>query len=462
MATINRDRQVQLKTKAEKYAQDGKWRKALELFEELQTDDPKNDRLMRRIGDMHFRMGDKSAAKSCYKKLADLYARNGFWAKAISTNKLVLELDPSDQEIQQSIVKLYSNMGIQSVPPKPRGDSPTVSPTISNVNEKNMDYYVSCVDLENEDPEVIEVGETLAPVPIPKVVPKPASKVTPKPVVGSGHLDFSSIPKEPESLFESVVELDDEVIQLEETTVSRERIRVPLFSDFGPHELTEILQHLSVRKVPADVLLCDVGQRGDSMYIIASGNLEVSVKNSKGEKNIIAHLSTGEFFGEFGLLSDGKRHATVITKTPSELLEITKNDFREISEKFPKVLAVLDRHYRNRLVDTILSQNELFKDLMRDERQAFITRFELRKIPTNTVLFREGDESGDLYFVKSGSLEVSIRRERDIIVIAHLSSGDFFGEIALLNNQKRTATIRAAANSEVLLLQKAVANEILH
>ena len=102
---------LKLKGKAEKFARAGKWKKALPIFVELTEIDPKNDRYLRRVGDCYLKIGDHANARVHYRHLATLYARNGFWAKAISVNKLILELDPNDLEAQNTIVELYSKYG---------------------------------------------------------------------------------------------------------------------------------------------------------------------------------------------------------------------------------------------------------------------------------------------------------------------------------------------------------------
>src|SRR6185436_5581985 len=118
MSPTDKEQIARLREKAEKQIQAGKWVKALELYDEIAKIDPKNDRVMLRLGDIYLKIGEKEQAKASYKRLSELYAKNGFWAKAISTSKLVLNLDPNDIDVRQSITQLYSNLGIQSNPSK--------------------------------------------------------------------------------------------------------------------------------------------------------------------------------------------------------------------------------------------------------------------------------------------------------------------------------------------------------
>ncbi|MBF8248667.1 MAG: cyclic nucleotide-binding domain protein [Bacteroidetes bacterium] len=70
------------------------------------------------------------------------------------------------------------------------------------------------------------------------------------------------------------------------------------------------------------------------------------------------------------------------------------------------------------------------------------------------VVFRQGDLGDTLYILLQGEAEVM--REDDGIekVIAHLQPGEFFGEMALLNQKTRGATIRCLKSTDVLTLKK--------
>jgi Cyclic nucleotide-binding domain len=65
-------------------------------------------------------------------------------------------------------------------------------------------------------------------------------------------------------------------------------------------------------------------------------------------------------------------------------------------------------------------------------------------------IFRQGDEGECAYFIRSGEVEVL----QDSKVIAKLSSGQYFGETALIRDAPRNATVRAVAKTEVAILGK--------
>ncbi len=70
------------------------------------------------------------------------------------------------------------------------------------------------------------------------------------------------------------------------------------------------------------------------------------------------------------------------------------------------------------------------------------------------IIFREGDEGDCAYFIRSGDVEVVQQTDETEAVVAKLSRGQYFGEIALIRNAPRSATIRAATRTEVSVLGK--------
>jgi len=86
----------------------------------------------------------------------------------------------------------------------------------------------------------------------------------------------------------------------------------------------------------------------------------------------------------------------------------------------------------------------LFKDIAEDEKAAVWARLEERRLRRGDVLFREGDSSKELFFIRSGTVIVSKHvKGRVEQVLARLGPGDFFGEMSLFDDQPRSATIQA-------------------
>jgi CRP/FNR family cyclic AMP-dependent transcriptional regulator len=87
---------------------------------------------------------------------------------------------------------------------------------------------------------------------------------------------------------------------------------------------------------------------------------------------------------------------------------------------------------------------------MKNEEQLF-WKFG-KSFPKGTVLFREGDLGRDMFIVQQGKVQVKKRVGSTEEILAELSAGEFFGEMALLIGLDRSATVEVIENSKLLVI----------
>jgi CPA1 family monovalent cation:H+ antiporter len=90
---------------------------------------------------------------------------------------------------------------------------------------------------------------------------------------------------------------------------------------------------LRARTVPAGTTIIRKGGRGDAMYFIASGRVEVESENDK------VVLQEGDFFGEIALLSREPRSAAVTALRATDLLVLDADDFLRLVDRLPDIGA---------------------------------------------------------------------------------------------------------------------------
>lgn len=123
--------------------------------------------------------------------------------------------------------------------------------------------------------------------------------------------------------------------------------RVPAFAGLDGAALAELVSLLRARKFPPDTIIIRKGDEGDSMYFIASGEVEVVLPQST------VRLAEGDFFGEVAVLGRIKRTATVIARRTSELLVLDAADVIKFMDQNPRVAAVL----RDAMAARVLAQD---------------------------------------------------------------------------------------------------------
>jgi len=77
------------------------------------------------------------------------------------------------------------------------------------------------------------------------------------------------------------------------------------------------------------------------------------------------------------------------------------------------------------------------------------------------VILQEGETGDEFYLVKSGTVRVSTRQGGDEVALANLQRGGFFGEVAVLSGQPRTASVTALEPVELVVFDKALIERLL-
>jgi CRP-like cAMP-binding protein len=232
--------------------------------------------------------------------------------------------------------------------------------------------------------------------------------------------------------------------------------RTPLFSDLSRGEFDRVFELLQSRVVEPGTVVVREGERGDSIFIVARGQARVSRRGGVGRDLEMAVLGPGDFFGEIGYFH-GERRATVTAVKKMQLLEMSKSDLDEAVLEFPRVREVLVKFYRERVLENLLSDSPLFHNIPLGDLRAFRDQFDYHEFRPGQVIVNEGDPGDSMFLIKSG--EVAVRTVHPVsgetVELAKLKGGDFFGEVSLIKNKPRTASVVALTPSEVMELSRA-------
>ncbi len=120
-----------------------------------------------------------------------------------------------------------------------------------------------------------------------------------------------------------------------------------LFKGLDSLEMVQVSKRVRRRTVAPDEIVATMGSVGSSLFMVRSGQLEVSVP--RGEtRELLGELGPGSHFGEISLIDHGPRSAEVRAKVESELLELEEGSFKELLD-FSADLK--ERLYNNLLLD---------------------------------------------------------------------------------------------------------------
>ena len=120
------------------------------------------------------------------------------------------------------------------------------------------------------------------------------------------------------------------------------------FRSLDQHTLSLMYSRMSDRHFEQGELLIRQGDKGDSLMVVADGEIEVSVIED-GEKHLLKHAGPGEVIGEMALLTDEPRSASVSAYTPVRAYVISAESFHELATRHPEISALLTLLLASRL-----------------------------------------------------------------------------------------------------------------
>ncbi|MGE0259979.1 MAG: cyclic nucleotide-binding domain-containing protein, partial [Alphaproteobacteria bacterium] len=110
----------------------------------------------------------------------------------------------------------------------------------------------------------------------------------------------------------------------------------PMFAGLDETELEAVVEVLRPRLLVPDEMIIRKGERGRSMFFIASGAVEVVLPAQR------VRLGSGDFFGEMALLSQAPRNADVVSLGYGRVLELARADFRRFLRDHPRARAEIE------------------------------------------------------------------------------------------------------------------------
>ena len=136
-----------------------------------------------------------------------------------------------------------------------------------------------------------------------------------------------------------------------------------LFEHVTEEDRASLAEFIDIRKLEAGETLFKTGEPGESLYIVRAGEVELFIRDTAGQKILLAIAGNGEVFGELALLDRGPRTATAMALADTELLELDREDLLLLFHKSPtaalRLLAAMSQMTRkaDELLRTRVSRN---------------------------------------------------------------------------------------------------------
>ncbi len=226
--------------------------------------------------------------------------------------------------------------------------------------------------------------------------------------------------------------------------------RVPLFVSVSDEELDNIANHLKLERFPAGEVIIREGEAGDKFYILERGKATVWRLDKNQVEQKIDEKGPGQYFGEVALVSSAPRNATVRAETPGSTLTLDYSDFNLCVRQYINLASQVDENVK---YSWLLRGMPIFDELPSQKLDQLAASLQPEPLKAGAVLFQEGDQADKFYIVESGEVVISRLVDGEKVEISRREPGEYFGEIALLQNRPRTATITASIDTHLLSLE---------
>jgi CRP-like cAMP-binding protein len=404
-----------LKDRASKAFGDGKLKDAIKLYQQAVEEDPTELACQIKIGDIYRRLGQRPQAVAAYEPVARHYAEDGMLLKAIAVCKLILTVDAAHTATQEMLADLYSK---RATPGRvSTADLPPLKPPPGKRQGGAIELNI---DEEDSEPMVVErtvpstpqvvVGHKVAPEAPPVIV---GSKVDGPPViVGTKSQPAPKAVGFAWPVSAGASESSEPAIEVEIGDV--EPAAAPAPPPAPP------------ASVPA--LGSRVGE--------AAPPLDPSRSGPADHRPLIVADASGSLESEFEIIDEP-------SQTPIELHKVARPE-------------------SPRADDLGQPQIPLFSDLPKNAFIEILVRMKMREMAPGDFVIKEGETGNSFFVLAQGKVRIARKSpEGGETVLAYLTDGAFFGEMALLQDGARTASVIVEEDSQVFEISRAVLDEVV-
>lgn len=214
-----------------------------------------------------------------------------------------------------------------------------------------------------------------------------------------------------------------------------------LFNSLDKADL-DVLVGAMVEKAVADgERLIKEGDDGDVMYVIESGSVDC-LKRIDGKETVVKTCGSGDFFGELALLYNCPRAASVDAKEALVLWQLDRETFNHI---------VRDASMKKReQYERFLKSVGILKELADYDRAQLADSLRKESVAVGAEVIKQGEEGDRFYLVEEGEF-AAFKDGKEVLTY---KAGDYFGELALLRDDKRAATVTARTDAKLLWVDR--------
>lgn len=222
---------------------------------------------------------------------------------------------------------------------------------------------------------------------------------------------------------------------------------LPLFQGVGRDTLQFLVNQSTLRKLGAGSHVIVQDTFSDELFVLLEGEVLVQKRQPTGAIQEVARLSAPTIFGENTLLANKPRSADVVTLNEARVLAISRKVIEDLL-RHPTLRADADSFLDRLFLGQYVASSELFREAPKEVISLFFNEGQVLSALPGRLVVEQGRTDKDFYLLLRGKVDVIASGQ----IIAELGQGDFFGEMALIMNSPRTASVMTKEPCRLLKL----------
>lgn len=226
-----------------------------------------------------------------------------------------------------------------------------------------------------------------------------------------------------------------------------------LFKTLEQEQFSEVLDAMFELRVQPQEHVIDQGDDGDNFYVIERGIYDIVVLIDGVGKCVGQYDNKGSF-GELALMYNTPRAATIIATQEGALWGLDRATFRR--------LIVKNNAKKRRLYEQFVESVPLLKSLELSERMKIVDVLGMKTFSDGERIIMQGDSADCFYIVETGEVKIMMKSKTKMtkanqednveVEITRCSRGQYFGELALVTNKPRAASVYAVGEVKCLVI----------
>lgn len=249
----------------------------------------------------------------------------------------------------------------------------------------------------------------------------------------------SSVSAEVYGLFNKKAEFTPNVIKKSAEQIHRIKEKVLssiLFSTLEEDELKTVIDAMDERKYSAGDFIINEGENGDELFLIETGTFDCT-KLIDGKNIVVKKYNPGQYFGELALLYNSPRQASIQAKEDCILWALDRETFNHIV----KGAAMKKRE----VYENFLRSVDILSTIDSYEITQICDAVQTKKFAAGEYIIKQNQQGNEFYIVAEGELTALKRFDgkNEEESVMDYKVGNYFGELALIRNEPRAASIKA-------------------